>query len=521
MPVTTNDDTADDLHDPRIVIPPSIGAERIVPVVVGIGAFLLTVIVRLVPMLRGGGLRGYGSYDDSVYYASAVGLVHGRLPYRDFLLLQPPGIVLLLAPFAAIGRSVGEADGMALARLAWMIMGGLTAVGIVWLLLPLGTAAAAAGAAVYALSWPAAMVERVTDLEAPQNFALVVALLLLRPAADSRSTRVDTTVALIAGLALGISTGVKIWGILPVAVLAGWLVIGRRFRQLVALLIGVVVAAGAVYLPFFLASPGRMWSMVVLDQLGRRRLGTAVERLEILTGTTQLTQGHRPMLILVPALTVMVAAVILGWLVRELRPVVVLYVVQAAGLLLAPPVFVHYGSLVAVPAAILIGAGVAVSSRFIGRIGSGLGRRVLASALAVVVLIGLAALAYPQARARKETAMPRHIARVVRHTSGCITFDTPSPALSIGVIGRNLKRGCPLVVDLGGESYQPSLSTRTTRANDRAWQPYAINYLKSGSVTIIDRFRTGFGFDHGTVRTIQQWPALARHGHLTVRRPPQ
>lgn len=520
MPATTSDDAADDVRGTRVAAPTAIASRRTRPYVLGTAAFLLALLVRLIPILRGGGLRGYGSYDDSVYYASAVGLVHGRLPYRDFLLLQPPGIVLLLAPFAALGRLVGEANGMALGRLAWMVMGGLTAVGIVLLLLPLGRAAAATGAAVYALSWPAALVERVTDLEAPQNLALVGALLLLRPTGRPRSTRTEIAGALIAGLALGISTGVKIWGILPVVVFAGWLLIGRRFRDGAVFVIGAGIAACAVYLPFFIASPGRMWQMVVLDQLGRRRLNTGIERLEILTGTTQLTQGHRALLIVLPALTVTAAAVMLGWLVRELRPVVAIYVVQAAALLLAPPAFVHYGALVAVPAAILIGALVASLARALGRIGSETGRRVRASALAVVVVIGLAILAYPQLKAKKEIAMPARVARVVRHAGGCVTFDTPSPALAIGIVGRNLTRGCPLVVDLGGASYEPSLSSHQARSHTRAWQPYAISYLKSGSVAIIDRFSAGFGFSPATARTVHRWPVLAHHGHLHVRKPP-
>ena len=45
-------------------------------------------------------MYGLGNYDDGVYYSAATALVHGQLPYRDFLLLQPPGIAVLLAPFA-------------------------------------------------------------------------------------------------------------------------------------------------------------------------------------------------------------------------------------------------------------------------------------------------------------------------------------------------------------------------------------------------------------------------------------
>ena len=53
-------------------------------------------VARLVPVVRGAGLRGMNSYDGAVYYAAAAGLAHRLLPYRDFLFLHPPGIVVAL-----------------------------------------------------------------------------------------------------------------------------------------------------------------------------------------------------------------------------------------------------------------------------------------------------------------------------------------------------------------------------------------------------------------------------------------
>ncbi len=43
------------------------------------------------------GLHGYNGdgYDDGVYLGAAIRFVNGVLPYRDFALLHPPGIVLL------------------------------------------------------------------------------------------------------------------------------------------------------------------------------------------------------------------------------------------------------------------------------------------------------------------------------------------------------------------------------------------------------------------------------------------
>ena len=49
-----------------------------------------------------------GWSDISIYLGAAIRLVHGALPYRDFALLQPPGLVLLLSPFGLLSLAVGS-----------------------------------------------------------------------------------------------------------------------------------------------------------------------------------------------------------------------------------------------------------------------------------------------------------------------------------------------------------------------------------------------------------------------------
>jgi hypothetical protein len=71
----------------------------------GIGlivAFGVALAARLVPLLRGGGLYALGNYDDGVHFAAAMGVIHDLLPYRDFVFLHPPGVLLALAPFADV-----------------------------------------------------------------------------------------------------------------------------------------------------------------------------------------------------------------------------------------------------------------------------------------------------------------------------------------------------------------------------------------------------------------------------------
>ena len=84
-------------------------------------------VVRLAMVLRGGGLGGLMSYDDGVYYSAAGSLWWGQLPYRDFVMVHPPGILLSLAPFAGLGRLTHDALGFQVARVAWMLVGSLNA----------------------------------------------------------------------------------------------------------------------------------------------------------------------------------------------------------------------------------------------------------------------------------------------------------------------------------------------------------------------------------------------------------
>src|SRR5438105_384907 len=66
-----------------------------VPAVI-IAATLLAVGLRLYDLSRPGYLLGISEYDDGTDFGSAIRLVHGGVPYRDFIMVQPPGITLIM-----------------------------------------------------------------------------------------------------------------------------------------------------------------------------------------------------------------------------------------------------------------------------------------------------------------------------------------------------------------------------------------------------------------------------------------
>ena len=78
---------------------------------------------------------------------------------------------------------------------------------------------------------------------------------------------------MLAGVLLGLTLGLKIWSVAPVAVLVLWQLVAAGRATTVRLVAGVAAGAAVIWLPFLAAAPGPMLRMVVADQLGRPRMG--------------------------------------------------------------------------------------------------------------------------------------------------------------------------------------------------------------------------------------------------------
>ena len=156
-------------------------------------------------MLRFAQLTGEGTYDDALHFSGSLALVLGQLSYRDFLFPHPPMILISLSPFAALAQLTSDGFGLAVARVAWMLLGALNATAVARLLRPLGRLSAVVGGLAYALYFPAVYAESTTMLEGLANTFLLMALLLL--SSGRKLSRL-----LWAGMFLGLVPKVKIWG---------------------------------------------------------------------------------------------------------------------------------------------------------------------------------------------------------------------------------------------------------------------------------------------------------------------
>jgi alpha-1,2-mannosyltransferase len=475
---------------------------------------VIAFLFRLVPVLRGGGLLGIGDYyDDGVYYASATGLVHGQLPYQDFLLLHPPGMTLLLTPFAAMAQVIGDSYGFAFARLAWMLLGAANAVLIWKILRPIGSVAALFGGLSYAVLYPAVYVEKSTLLEGPATTALLIAMVLLEPVAQAGS--VPRSRVFAAGALLGLAITIKIWGVLTLMIVLGWLLLVRRFRVALQVMIASAVSVTIICLPFFVGAPMAMWNQIVRDQFFRsRRVGiTIFDRLQGWAGL-DIVDRSLPTAITVAAVTALLCAAALAWKYPVAQLAVLLMILQGALLLMTPAFFPQVPALTAPAVAITIGAA-------IGRLTAL--ARAAPMRIAIIGSFAGALLVYASGYATVtfNRPFPDHFKAFTTVTPGCITADDQTALVLTDSLSRNLKRGCRFIADLGGHSHDFAAASGrdTTRTRNRAFQRFALEYLRSGSVTILIRYRDGRGFSARTNAVVDQWPLLARSDRYEVRQP--
>lgn len=464
--------------------------------------------VRYTLMARGGGLVGVGGYDDGVYYAAADSLVHGRLPYRDFLLLQPPGIAVLVAPFAWLGSLTTDSFGLVVARLAFMVTGAVNAVLVAAILRRFGARAALVGGIFYAVLYPAAYSERSTLLEPLGNLGVLVALLIM-----SRERRaVNPGWVLVAGAALGAASAVKIWYVVSLLVILAFH--PRAWRRLLG---GAVVGVAAFCLPFFAAAPQSMFREVVLDEVGRARssVGPFV-RLEHVVGAAHMSSHARVLGITSGRLTAVLLVVLVALLaVACTRPTARLFVALLLAdivvLIASPPFFAHYAALTAPPLALVVGSAVAVISTWLPQ---RWGRSLVALALLAAVALNLHG--DRTGAGQRVPLTPLRVAAA--HVDGCVMADDPTILAVLNVLSRDLSNRCALWPDVTGWTYDADRlrvnGGRVPRTANPMWQRHVLAYLRSGSATILIRPKTGL--NKHSLAAVQHGRVLSRHGHWVL-----
>ena len=237
------------IETPRLVY-------RVIAVCAVVGA-----VLRLYQLARPGYLLGVTEYDDGVQFGDAVRLVGGVIPYRDFVVLQPPGSVLLMAPVALLAKVTGTAWGLGIARLLTVAADTACIVLLGLLVRHRGPVAAGIACGIYAV-YPDALVAAHTFLLEPwlNLFCLAGAVLVFDgDEVSGRGRRLGW-----GGVLFGVAAAIKIWAVVPLALIAVLAV--RRPRRLGVLAGGAAAGFGVLVLPFLVLAPGPLIKDVVVSQ---------------------------------------------------------------------------------------------------------------------------------------------------------------------------------------------------------------------------------------------------------------
>jgi len=285
---------------------PRAGAGTAVSVVIA-AATLLALGIRLYQLSRPGFLLSVNEYDDGPYFGSAVRLVHGGLPYRDFLIVQPPGITLLMIPAALLSKLTGTAWGMATGRILTSLAGAAS-VALAGLLVRhrglLATIIVCGFCAVYPDSIQAVK----TVLVEPWLvlFCLIGALAVFdRDCVTTRMRRLAW-----GGVAFGFGGAVEPWAIFPLIVIAA---LTLRWPKRLAAYAGGVVAGFAVpVVPFAAPAPRRFYDATIVAQIGNRPGAARAAIWTRLADMTGLADMSRPTHLIEMGAAVLIVALVLA-----------------------------------------------------------------------------------------------------------------------------------------------------------------------------------------------------------------
>lgn len=203
--------------------------------------------------------------DISVYFGSAVRLVHGIVPYRDFVLVQPPGLILLGTPFAGLSEAIGTRDGLAALRLCTPLLSAGTVLAAARAVRHLGPAPVIAAGAVVAL-FPAELYALSSVLLEPVvNLLCLLGAVLAFEAGDwsPSARRVGA-----AGVLFGLACAVKLTAAVPLAALVVVALPAAR-RLLPRITLGAAAGFVLPCVAFFALAPGSFWRDIVAAQVGR------------------------------------------------------------------------------------------------------------------------------------------------------------------------------------------------------------------------------------------------------------
>jgi alpha-1,2-mannosyltransferase len=433
------------------------GYVALIPTVIGI--FLIVHQMTLHDVMNGVTLPGGG-----VNFAASMALSKGHLPYDNFVLAQPPGMAIVLLPFAWAAHSGGTGP-LSAARIFTaflavvnVFLAGCTA-------RHHGIASTFIAGVLFALV-PYSLFATSSVTVGPY---LVLFCYLAFQAAFTQGELASGGRLVLAGALIGFAMVIKPWAVIPAIVLVVCAVIHWR-EALLRVLGGLVLGIGVPCVLFFLAAPGAflddvigaelrtgtghsvstVLSQRVAELLG---LGTPVGMtkaggiaigvgilLAVLILVAVFARGSSSTMLDWALLATTIGLVVVGLLVNQLPFIYTYFVAAFAVVLIGNSV----GTLLSLASSFTPGKG-----DLSGTVAAG------ATVFFVAVMIAIVAVATPKEADFEKAYFLAHAsnssAAIEAHVPAgtCVVSNSPEALIVAGLFAK-LPAGCPYVVDPGG-----------------------------------------------------------------------
>jgi alpha-1,2-mannosyltransferase len=445
---------------------------------------VLALGLRIYQLARPGHLLDVGDVDDGADFGSAIWLIHGIVPYRDFVVVQPPGITLLMSPVAALSRLTGSTEwAIAVGRILTVLAGAAATTLGGLLVRHRGVLATVLTCGIIAI-YPGSVQSAHTILLEPWLvlFCLAGALAVFDGDRLASGRRL-----LWGGVAFGFAGAIKVWAIIPVVVICALCL--PAVRQAGRYLTGVVIGFCVPVLPFAALAPRGFYDSVVVAQLVRTGARTPLDyRLQQLTGLTRWQPGIVILIIAAVVLALVVAGLLISASLVTGNPPSALEWFAAVSATLVVIAFLvpddfyyHYPGFLApflalalaLPASRLLGAA-GPQDRRRGSLPPAWARSG-AAGLAGLVIVALP-LAVPRAENSPSPTFQRPVAAIRQAipAGACVLSDQVSLLISANRLVSGVP-GCPVVVDGTGTSYalahgQSALTSGNVPAVAAVWR---------------------------------------------------
>ncbi len=291
-----------------------------------LGAVVVALGLRIFQLTRPGYLLGVTEYDDGPYFGSAVRLLSGSLPYRDFVLVQPPGITLLMLPAALLGKVSGTAAAMAAGRIltALASTAGVALVGL--LVRHRGVLATLLACGILAC-YPNSVAAAHTVLVEPWLvlFCLIGAVAIF----DRDQFTASRRRLLWGGVAFGFAGAVELWAIMPVLAVFGLCLAAAapaaglmpRIRRAALFTAGTAAGFLVPVVPFAALGLKGFYQSLIVAQVGKRAHPVRVPQWVRFRTMLSLPGVHLPVLGEVAAVAgFVVVALVVTWLLTRGLP---------------------------------------------------------------------------------------------------------------------------------------------------------------------------------------------------------